>query len=414
MIRKHSASNNHRPIFSCRNNLFLLLILTLIFAGFSCESDDNELNEPLENDSPGDDDSSDDDDDDENPDASGCPRHLVTSGFGLAWKNLNHRIALWDVHPSSPVCPDSIKEETLLNFGYIGGDFSTGDIMSDTPIYYYSGYAVDTKNTLSFHSGNAVVVVEAPDYVVEKEITIHGSEFDPKISSVILISGLSVDTNIEQTDPEYPDSYAPGLGYTVRGLGVRIDKIWTEEGAVHFTLRAKFEPGIGDRPAMNEAIRHASVKMKVFFTAVTLHNAKATTIDHGYRLEYPPPTFLIPQYIAHAKKHQREVKIVGHPGFGLAFCGFTEFDFTLFGDEGKGDYIRAISTKVSLIDYEVSSGKATLDIDGYASNSSLTAWETMINDFRAKAVMVQFDSGYLSPIDMTDKFQTGSVQVPLP
>lgn len=394
---------------------FCLLIIAILFlfTGSGCENDERPVDADNASYAP-DDDADETDDDDLPDDVFGCPRHLVTSGFGLAWKNLNHRISLWDVHPLQPACPKSVKENTILNIGYIGGDFSTGDIMSDVPIYQYSGYAINTKNSLSFRSGAAELIVQPPDYTVEKEITLRGDQFGDQRSSTVLISGLTVDTDIEQIDPDYPDSYAPELGYTVRGMGVWIENIRVEEGRLQFSLQAKFEPGIGDRPAMNDAIRHARIRMKVYYTAVTMHQGIATTIEHGYLLEYPPPTFLIPQHIAHASENQREITISGYPGYGLAFCGFMGFDFSLFGDSGKGDYIREISINASLVDYEPFSGKTVLDIDGYASNSSLTAWETMKNDFLAKVTVVQFNSSWLSPINMSDQFTTGSANIPLP
>ncbi len=345
--------------------------------------------------------------------ANSCPNHIITSGFGLGWKKLNHRISLWEAYPLFPNCVESL-DRGLLKAGYIGGDFSTGHIMTDTPYFEYSGTKVLSRGDAFFISGHVLMLVKGDSFTNSSQVIIQNPHIKPDSQAAIFISGLSIDTDFPQPDPLYPVTYDPALGYTIKGLGARAENISISSGQIKFTIIGRFEPGPADRKEMNLAIEKAVIPMKIFFTVV--EPGKGGEITKGsvnYELTYPPPQFPFPQNIEPASDTLRRLEIWGAPGMPLAFPAITGFDFRLFKSVENGDYIRKISVMVKLLEYDSATGKGVLDVNGYASNSSLIAYEVMENGFSASVALVQLEKGAIEPIYLSGYFETGRTEFPL-
>lgn len=64
-------------------------------------------------------------------DPEACVAFTLPTGLGLSWENLNHRISLWQLQ-LEPTPAEACTADTL-SVAYIGGDFSTGETMTDVP-----------------------------------------------------------------------------------------------------------------------------------------------------------------------------------------------------------------------------------------------------------------------------------------
>ena len=286
--------------------------------------------------------------------------------------------------------------------------------MTDIPQYEYCGTIVKSQSQIIFQSGEVEILLTPPSFTETVEVEVPNYNQSTQYGATVLLSGITVETDVPQTDPEYPDNYDPALGFTIRGLGVKTSNAKVDSAEIRFKLTGRFELGPADRIAMNKAIKKATVKMIVHYTVVQHYNETAVTYDdHGYKLEYPPPQFPFPQKIEPASVEQRRLEIQVESGMPLVIPGLTGFDFRLFESTENGDYIRKISVMVDLLEYNSSSGIAVLDVNGYASNSSIIAYETMENDFSANLALIQIQSGLIKQFCSNGSFETGRTTIPV-
>jgi hypothetical protein len=345
----------------------------------------------------------------------GCPRAVVTSGLGLAWKWLNHRISLWQVAPNWNDCPTEYFNGAELQAGYVGGNWSTGQTATDAPAVEYRYFAVDGEGSAAFCSVEVELYIQTPaDYAEGTvEIALDQCGLEGYDDYAAFINGLLFATDIEQLDPDYPTNYDPALGYTSRGIGAAVEKVEVREDSAKITVSARFELGPADRGDMNEAIEHARTKATVTLLLVGLREAAVTTVERGYELTYDPPRPLFQQKYDHATPEQRRVKIEGDPGFSTAFLGVEGFNLALFGSVEKGDYIRELSVQAELLSYDTATGAAVVDLDGYASNASLLTYEIMETDFEARLALVQLPGGKAEAGQVKRQFEVGQTTIPL-
>lgn len=347
--------------------------------------------------------------------ASACPRAVVTSGLGLAWEKLNHRISLWRIYPDQAACPNAVPQNVPLQAGYVGGNWSTGQTASDTPLLRYRYFAVDAPEAVEFYALSVELFLDAPEDEAEKEVVLNLGEVGlaGKAAYTVLLSGLELRTDVKQVDPAYPPEYEPAMGYTSRGIGAAVRNLTIEEDVARFNVWARFELGKADRPRMNQAIEHARTRAVVHVLVAGLSAGAVTTAKHEYYLIYDPPWLMFQKPYNHTGPVQRHLEIQGEPGYPVAFCGLRSFDFRLFGSVKKGDYLRELSVQARLLSYDRAGGKAVLDVDGYASNASLLTYETMENKFTAELALVQLPSGSAEPGDLRQPFATGEATLNL-
>ena len=345
----------------------------------------------------------------------GCTRTVVTTGLGLAWKRLNHRISYWDVHPQNNNCPDSMTQQTYLHAGYVGGNWSTGQTASDVPIVKYNYFSVDCGPYAAFYPVAVEMEISGPDYRTRKTVTVSLKEagiegFD---SYEVFLSGLTLDTDIPQTDPFYPGNYTPDMGYTARGIGAGVERLVVKGATLNFTAWARFELGQADRPGMNDAIPYAKTKAKVHALIMGYKGNIAYT-EHGYAVNYGSPLPLMQPDYPHVNSQMRRAYLRGEPGFENNFLALQSFNFRLFGSVENGDYIREISVRTSLLSYDEKTGLAQADVDGFASNASLLTYETMESDFDAELALVQLPGGVSLEGALETQFDTGKTRLLLP
>ena len=350
---------------------------------------------------------------DSDPD-TGCHRAVVTSGLGLRWANVNHRISLWDVHPLQDACPEEVPGGVTLSVGSIGGPWSTGQVAADIPSVSYDYSAVDS-GAAGFATLFVPITIDAPSPTGSASTAVvladHG--LDGYGQYAVLLSGLTLTTSVEQVDPLYPDGYDPAYGYTSRGIGAGVEGLAVQGGVARFEAWARFEHGPADRPDMNEAMAHARTRAVVHILLVGINGGAATTETKAYTLEYPPPPLLFAKEYTHAPEAVRLTEIAGTPGLPVALPGLTSFDFRLFGPVIEGDYMRDFSVSAPVRTYDPATGRAVLDVDGFASNVGLLTYETMENNFSAGLVLLQLPAGSAAPGRLREPFETGETLLPL-
>ena len=404
---------NHR-LFAL---LFLIFCIIVTLALLSCNGDSEDAEQETGADPEDDDDDSGDDDDMSPEPTQGCPRAIVTSGLGLGWKWLNHRISYWDVHPEQGDCPSSVPQDAALAFGYVGGSWSTGAVWTDIPILNYRYFAVDAGPDAAFVSYRHDLTIDAPQDIANDVVVIdlEQSGLAGFEHYAVFLAGLTLDTDVEQIDPDYPPDYDPALGYTSRGIGAGISDVTVTDGKLTFGLWARFELGAADREDMNSAIAHARTQATVHMLVAGFDNAAVTSKDHAYQVQYDPPRLVLQPQYDHAPEAMRRFSIQGQPGFDQAFVALQSFNLKLFGSVDRGDYIRTLSVDANLLSYDPATGAAQVDLDGFASNAS-TAFteETLENDFTGRVALVQLAGGTVSAGEKTMEFETGADQVPLP
>lgn len=345
---------------------------------------------------------------------AGCHQAVVMSGFGLRWATLNHRISLWSVYPylEGP-CPGA-PGDRLLAVGCVGGPWSTGHIGTDTPWVSYEYWTLESPFA-AFSTVSIPITIDAPSAFGTASVRIDLARTGLRGYQryAALLSGLTLTTSVKQENPFYPPEYDPSWGYTSRGIGAGILDLRTDDGTLDLAVWARFEHGPSDRADMNRALQHARTRAVVHVLLVGLSSGVYTAETVSYRLEYPRPRrFFAPDY-PHAPEELRRIEIRGAAGLPVAVVGLSGFDLCLFGSSNRGDYMRELSASVRLVSYESSSGKALLDVDGFASNVGLLTYETMENDFSATVVLLQLPEGGAAAGRIEKAFETGETFIEL-
>ena len=346
--------------------------------------------------------------------ANACHRAVVTSGLGLRWAYANHRISLWNVHPVQDACPEAVPGDGMLSVGSIGGPWSTGQVAMDKPSVSYDYFAVDS-DVAAFAVVSVPITIDAPSPTGTASVALllpeHGMEGYEQYTA--LLSGLALTTNVQQVDPLYPDAYDPSYGYTSRGIGAGVTDPVLEGDVVRFSVWAHFEHGSADRPDMNQALEHARTRVVVHILLVGLRGGAVTPATKAYLLEYPPPRLLFAKEYDHAPEELRRTEIAGVPGLAVAAVGITNFDFRLFGSVPQGEYMREFYISARMLSHDPVTGRAVLDVDGFASNVGIITYETMENDFSAGLVLLQLPAGTAVPGRIHEAFETGETFLPL-
>jgi len=334
--------------------------------------------------------------------------------MGLRWEYVNHRVSLWEVVPDAGACPARVPGDVRLTVGCIGGPWSTGQVAADIPSVSYDYFAVES-DAAAFAAVSVPVVIDAPAAVGmaagSMVLAEHGLEGRGRYAA--LLAGLTLTTDVPQVDPLYPPGYDPSHGYTSRGIGAGVADLEVAGGVARFEVWVRCAHGPADRTDMNLAMQHARTLAWVHVLLVGLDRGAVTEAAHAYTLEYPPPPLLFAREYPRAPEVLRRMEIEGVPGLTVPFVGLASFDFRLFGSVAEGDYMREFSVSARLLSHDPATGRAVLDVDGYASNVGLLTYETMENDFAAGIVLLQIPSGTAEAGTVLQAFETGRTFLPL-
>ncbi len=348
------------------------------------------------------------------PDPEATPCALITAGLGLRWEKLNHRVSWMRLAPAWDGC----ETTAVLDAAFIGGDFTTGDVMTDTPVLYYAGTKLSAPGIVGTFAGSETLSITAPIEDAHTAVSLdfaetHLAGFD---DYVVLIDGFDLRTEVPQLG-DFPDNgYDPAHGYTTRGHGVEVSEPLVGAHGLSFVVRLRAAWGPSDREDMNAAQAHATVQGTVHYRVLGLSGAAVTAVGNAYRLEYEPPVPLEEQTIAPASTAQIRVEAPVDPALPVLVAGWRSFDLRLDPDgdadpDGGGPigyYLRAWSVDARVV--EQRSDAAILEISGYASNASgFIAYYPMVVDFHAEVALIQLPAAATaSPVELMEAFETGA------
>lgn len=351
------------------------------------------------------------------PEAPSCA--VITAGLGLRWEKLNHRVSWMRLAPTQEGC----ETPAMLEAAFIGGDFSTGAVMSDTPVLYYAGTEIGGAGIVGAHAGTVALSITAPSEEATASVNVdlgatHLAGFD---EYVVLVNGFDLRTGVTQTDA-YPDNgYDPAHGYTTRGHGVAVSEPLVDGEVLAFTARLRAAWGPSDRDDMNAAMAHATVEGEVHYLVLGIAGGAVTPVENAYRLEYAPPVPLEEQTLAPASTAQIRVEAPVDPALPVLVAGWRSFDLRLDPDGDAdpedggpvGYYLRAWSVDARVMGQ--AEDVATLEIAGYASNASgFIAYYPLVLDFQAEVTLIQLPAAVTaSPVGLMEAFETGAESFPL-
>ncbi len=359
---------------------------------------------------------------DSQPDENACSSGIITTGFGFSWQNVNHRISWLKLAPTSTTCESDDNEKTLTA-GFIGGDWSTGDMMTDIPTVQYNYEDLSDSDVIGLYSGSVELTINAPQNVAESivSVTLEEAKLSGFDDYVVLVNGLELNTNTPQSD-QYPSSYQPEMGYTSRGLGAWCSIPEISNGELNFTVGLRFDHGPSDRPNMNEAIPFARTVGVLHYLVVAVEDGQIDSFSHQYEMTYDKPEVMVDQQLEHAERSDRTVQVTLSDGLTQILLGWRKFNMELDpdgtadeqGDEPIGYYMRELSVNLDLLSYDEQTGDAEIDIDGYASNSTgFIAYYPMIHRFSAEVAAIQLPRDISESHQVEKSFQTGETTIEL-
>lgn len=315
---------------------------------------------------------------------------LVLTGWEFHWAQLSHRISLLRV---------GLNQDSTLDLGLVGGDFSTGETMVDTPGYRVRFERVEARG-LQAWEGAATFDV-GPDGLLSDSLSIDTPGWDGPVAA--FLQGFSIDTSVPQPEG-YPDDYDPGHGYTSAGFGVLLGEPWQGREAVEVPVELVVRWAPQDREDMNAAIPHAHTEVGVRVLVVGFDGELSTgTATGSAEYEYAPPYTDQPPI-------EVPVRLEG-PG-AEGFVGWRGFDLVgraLGEDEGQGDYLRAFGAE--LVPGEAAESSFEGTAVGALSTTSLIEFTQLAVDFRADLGRVGTRHAWVEHYEVSGTFPTGTATV---
>jgi len=353
------------------------------------------------------------------PDPAATPCAVVTTGMGLRWEKLNHRVSWMRLAPVQEGC----QVPSNLDVAFIGGDFTTGDVMMDVPELFYAATGLSGAGSVGAHAGSVTFTLTAPDEeatgLVDVDLVL--ARLTGFTTYVVLVTGFEIRTDVPQTDA-YPDNgYDPAHGYTTRGHGVGVSEPVVSGDDLTFTARLRVAWGPSDREDMNEALAYATAEGVVHYLVLGITGGAVSSVENGYRLAYDPPVPLIEQVIAPPATEDIRVDVPVDPALPVLVPGWRSFDLrldpdgTAASDAGGpvGYYLRGWSVDAKVVDHR--SDEATLEISGYASNASgFIAYYPLVMDFQGMVTLIQLPEAVTATqVELFESFDTGTESFPI-
>ena len=358
-------------------------------------------------------------------DPNACAQWSALQGFSLRWERFNHRVSKLAIGmtPVDACGADSVAAT------FVGGDWTTGDVATDTPTVEVSATRVHaTREQLGVFRTVVDVAVDASG-AATRTVTVDRREAHllgyPALTATI--DGLALDTDVPQ-DEGYPADYSPALGYTTRGAGVRVEVVDLGPDAATLRVDVRYEHGASDREDMNRALQVARSRVAVG-VAIVGTAAPAVRADVSYQLSYPRQRAGVDPEHARATGAQTAVAIAAPRRTSeRGTAAFTAIDWTLTapvtctpqercptGDtcvDGEcagvygpaGFYLRELGATVGV--QSATPDGVALTVDGFASNASRAiAYFALTHDFSAQVAW--FDVDAAAPVSVGGAFETG-------
>lgn len=377
--------------------------------------------------------SADDDDDDDGTPATHVAA-VLTGGFSIAWRDLNHRISLYGFAPEPTTAGTAAGVaawQPEVNIAFIGGDWTSGIMATDVPVYDYRATIISgPREKLGFYAGRMKFELSAPDFHDSASIELSLAEAGLADFSefAVFVNGLEFVTDVPQGS-DYPADYEPSYGYTSSGMGASVADVAVSGSRLSFLLTLDFPlaPATeSDRPPMQEAIKVALLEGVVQFLVVGYAEGAQSEIEVGYRVSSPfesgsPYVSLHPDASTTAAQISTDIALED------GAIGLQSFSFDLFpgdpadygheieGFDSVGEYIKEYGVLVDNIERD-DSGNVSANVEGYCSNEGLVVYSGLVYDFAATAIYLQIEGAQMRSVSANGTFYTeqpGEIDVPL-
>jgi hypothetical protein len=252
---------------------------------------------------------------------------LVLTGWAYDWERLSHRIGLLRVE---------LLQDSSLELGLLGGDFSTGETATDTPFWRVQYDRVVAPDT-TFQEASASFEV-GPEWSATTEVRFSGVEEGGSL--VALLQGFRIDPGIEQS-ADYPE-YNAAYGYTTQGFGFSAGEPFWDSSEVVVPVAATVRWSPQDRDDMNAAIPHARTGVSVRVLLVSTRGEVALSAFSS--------SALYPEGFTETDQPPLEIPVTLEGPGGEGFVGWRSFDLqgNFQGpDTGAGDYVRSMGAELA-------------------------------------------------------------------
>lgn len=362
-----------------------------------------------------------------------CAEGLVLSGFGLRWEDGSHRLARFGVFPRfgpehfPEGCPEtSALRGAALVAALSGGPGTRGPEAPGAEVLAtYHVIGAGGGRPLPELDGGAWsgLRIARGEEVLELEGAAEASApvlFDLALARMagapaiaVVLDGLEITTDVPQPIA-YPGDYDRRDGYSTRGIGASITNVRREGDDLRFDVGGRFELGTRDRPEMNRAVAVAHTRVTVHFAVVALPVEPARAS------------------VSYREQHR------GHGSAELAVCrpdpsvtslalegatlpraapALASFSLRLFPDvERAGDDVRELSMRIGHFAYDAASGRATMQVEGYAANDGPPP-PALPMDYEAEAevVLLQWEgTDESAELSLVAPIEAGRTELALP
>ncbi len=251
---------------------------------------------------------------------------VVWSGYNYGWDLLSHRLAM-----SRAV----LEEDGSLTLGLIGGDWSTGESFSDTPLYRMRYQNIAAQGLVIVHGTTELTIGPEEDGTASAAVV--DADLLAMSEHLVVLRGYTIDTDIPQS-ADYPTDYDPALGYTSRGFAFAVSAPTAAAESLDFDVTASVRWGPLDREDMNGAIPYAQTAVTVAWTAIGFEGSQTSeTITGAVDYAHEPP------YTAHDA-----LTMPTTIGSGVGFAGLRSIDVSVTDQDGtdQGAYLRRFGLEI--------------------------------------------------------------------
>ena len=355
-----------------------------------------------------------------------CTDGFLLSGLGLRWEDGSHRLARWSVFPRT-VFPEGCPPSSELRGASVvaelegeidGLDAPGGEVMvSYTSIAPFGGTSPPdagmTWRGVRIARGTTTVDLPEDEGEASALFDLEGAGMADAPSVVVVLDGLQLTTDVTQP-AAFPRDLDPSDGFATHGVGAWIDGVERDGTTLRFRAGARFAVGRSGDPALDRGFGATRTRAIVHWAVVALPNEPAVGAV-SYRE-------------SHLGTHRREVSLcrpdaettaltIEGPAAAHAAPALTSFRISLFPDrEEEGDVVRELSLLVHGFAHDPASGRATMQVEGYATNEAPPASrQPMVYDVEASVALLTWDGGDpVQHLRVTAPNEPGRSEVELP
>lgn len=333
-----------------------------------------------------------------------CTDGLLLSGLGLRWADGSHRLARWAVYPRTVFpegCPPSsaLRGATLVTEleGEIDGRAAPGgEVMVTYSAIGPFGGSTPPDAGMAWRGvriarGTTTVDLTADEGESPALFDLVGAGMGAAPALAVVLDGLELSTEVTQP-PAFPRDLDASDGFATRGVGAWIDAVERDGDTLRFRAGARFAVGRSGDPELDRAFGSTRTRAVVHWAVVALPRAPVAG-SVAYRESHfgTGPRELS---LCRPDAETTALSIEGPPAAHAA-PALTSFRLSLFPeDEEQGDVVRELSLLVHSFEHDPSSGRARMQVEGYATNEGPPpSRQPMTYDVSATVALLSWDAG---------------------